>query len=171
MNKKYLEALEHFVRTSVWNEDEFHEIWDNGNSDLEIVKEALQRLETIDNTKPSEALECIDDIYLNAVFVKKEGQTLFDSHYKLFGESPETHKTISEQCDIIKNALLKAQEQSEDINGMTPRGIIKCPTCGGTNIEKINFVTDANNVVIEFDYRCKDCFRFVGHWKRRSKDE
>lgn len=83
---------------------------------FEPVKQALLELKAIKESEPSEALKCIDDIYLNAVFVKKEGQTVFDSHYKLFGESPETHKTISEQCSIIKQFILKVQSQNMKYN-------------------------------------------------------
>ena len=45
---KEQEALENFVRTSVWNDDEFHEIWDNGNQDLELLKKGLARLAKYD---------------------------------------------------------------------------------------------------------------------------
>ena len=85
--------------------------------DDEAIKriEKIAQQEAIDNAKPSEALECVDDIYRNAVFVKKEVELKsFTTHHKLFGESPETSKTISEQCTTIKQALLKAQEQEKE---------------------------------------------------------
>jgi hypothetical protein len=57
MSKEYLEALENIMK-----------IYGNTNS-LEgtydyflIIKKALQRLESIDNAKPSEALECLDNL-------------------------------------------------------------------------------------------------------------
>ena len=81
----------------------------------------------------SEALECVDDIYFNAVFVKKEGQTVFDSHHKLFGESPETHKTISEQCSTIKQALLTVQNQNKVIVALKKHFILE-----DKGIEKYN---------------------------------
>ena len=87
--------------------------------DKEAFNIIKQCLEAIDNAKPSEALKCLEDIYRNAVFVKKEyasepvHNSSYSGHYKLFGESWETHKTISEQCTTIKQALIKAQEKEE----------------------------------------------------------
>lgn len=77
------------------------------------LKKALQRLEAIDNSNPSEALKCLEDIYRNAVFIN-EKQEIQNKH-KIFIESPETNKTISEQCNTIKQALLKAQGQESKI--------------------------------------------------------
>ena len=58
----------------------------------------------------TKALECLEDIYRNAVFTKKEYVDTYTTHHKLFGESPETHKTISEQCTTIKQALIQAEQ-------------------------------------------------------------
>lgn len=91
MCKEYIQALEHFVRTSVWNEDEFHEIWDNGNSDLEIVKQALKRLESIDNASISEAWECLEKL----------------GKHELKQDCLVEDLTV---YDTIKYALLKAQK-------------------------------------------------------------
>lgn len=79
-----------------------------------IIKQALERLEAIDNANSSKALECLEDIYRNAVFIN-EKQEIQNKH-KIFIESPETNKTISEQCNTIKQALLKAQEQKRVLN-------------------------------------------------------
>ena len=106
MNKEF-ESLERFVRTSVWNDDEFHEIWDNGNSDLELLKNALHRLEQIDNAKPSEAMKSLE-----------ENTKLFD---EIALENPTTYKneTFAEafifklNVDKIQQSLLKSQEQDE----------------------------------------------------------
>ena len=77
---------------------------------FDIIEEALHRLESIDNAEPSEALKSLEDIYRNAVFI---------SDYDVFGKqhptniSPETNKSISVQCDTIKQALLKAQKPKQ----------------------------------------------------------
>lgn len=61
--------------------------------DYEIVKQALKRLEAIDNSNPSEALECLDKVY---------------SRLPQWDLSRNT-----DQCNIIKQALLKAQEPKQ----------------------------------------------------------
>ena len=62
------------------------------NSKLDL-KEALRRLEAIDNSKPSEALKCLE--YLDETC----GCFALDNEYKA--------------VDTIKQALLKAQEQEK----------------------------------------------------------
>jgi len=77
---------------------------------VEEYKKMCQRLESIDNVKPSEALERLEDIYRNGVFI---------SNYDALGKqhptniSPETNKSISEQCNTIKQYVLKAQENEK----------------------------------------------------------
>lgn len=63
---------------------------------IECIKEKLQRLESIDNAKPSEALKELENI---KNFEGSYG-TLYDSH--------------CEELDTIKQALLKAQEQEKE---------------------------------------------------------
>lgn len=71
---------------------------------------ALTEYEAIKNTNPSEALECLEDIYRNGVFI---------SDYDALGKqhptniSPKTNKSFDEQCKTIKQSLLKAQEQEK----------------------------------------------------------
>lgn len=64
----------------------------------EIIKKALQRLETLDNAKPSEALECLEKVndYLNNVYDYKE-----------------IIEEVKKDINTIKQALLKAQEQEK----------------------------------------------------------
>ena len=71
--------------------------------DYETIKQALHRLESIDNTEPSEALECLEEM----------------ENYNPC-QCPECY-TLGEWCreelETIKQALLKAQEnaRSEEI--------------------------------------------------------
>ena len=60
---------------------------------LPTIKQALQRLESIDNAKPSEALECVDKIL------------------GYFGKAQVETMTLS-KCNVltIKQSLIKAQE-------------------------------------------------------------
>lgn len=62
------------------------------------VKSALQRLESIDNANPSEALDEIFNIIYN-----------FDC-----GTTYEQDKKLNEYRETIKQALLKAQEQEKE---------------------------------------------------------
>ena len=59
------------------------------------MKKCYQRLEAIDNSNPSEALECLEYLYCNP--------TDYNSNDR------------AKDYDTIKQALLKAQEQEEDI--------------------------------------------------------
>jgi len=75
-------------------------------NNLLVIEQSLQRLESIDNAEPSEALECLEDIYRNGVFISKV--SFREQHPTNI--SPETNKSISVQCNTIKQSLLKAQE-------------------------------------------------------------
>lgn len=71
------------------------------------VEQALQRLESIDNANPSEALECLDYIenkVKDLEYVAKQN----DNEYLLSKYIP------SEKFNTIKQALLKAQEQEKE---------------------------------------------------------
>ena len=81
MSKKYLESLEK-IKQEFNCDPEYYGL----GVDFEIVESALNRLETIDNAEPSEALECL--MYLKAEF--RDYPSAFNS---------------------IKNALLKAQKE------------------------------------------------------------
>lgn len=91
---KELEALDRLIAvgdpSKYWNSNYFVE-------DVNIVKQALQRLEAIDNTSPSEALKWLDQIIEYITEDKKV-------KYKA---------TILFDCEIIKDALLKAQEMEK----------------------------------------------------------
>ena len=69
--------------------------------DRDKVLNALQRLEAIDNAKPSEAMQGVDMLYANAIDLTSENTKYL----------PEYLKPIR---DIIKQALIKAQEQEKE---------------------------------------------------------
>ena len=64
------------------------------------IKQALQRLEAIDNAKPSEALKIVD---------KMANYILLDEEYGFIDD--EEKQAIIRDRDTIKQALIKAQEQ------------------------------------------------------------
>ena len=62
--------------------------------DFDLVLKALQSLEAIDNSSPSEALECLEKVY---------------------SRLPQWDLSRNvDQCNIIKQALLKQQEQEKE---------------------------------------------------------
>ncbi len=75
------------------------------DKDFQIVQQELLRLEAIDNAKPSEALECLEDL-------KQECKsTYFDENGKQWWT---TDKNKDYRCNTIKQALLKVQEQEKE---------------------------------------------------------
>ena len=64
--------------------------------DFDVIEKALQRLETIENANPNEALKCLEKLEIqitNRIILNEEEQLNF--------------------CNTIKQALLKAQEQEK----------------------------------------------------------
>ena len=85
MSKEYLEALNGLFDL-VHCQDSF----EKAQKYFDIIEEALQRLESIDNAEPSEALECLEKVY---------------------SRLPQWDLSRNiDQCNTIKQALLKAQE-------------------------------------------------------------
>ena len=86
MSKEYLEALNGLFDL-VHCQDSF----EKAQKYFDIIEEALQRLESIDNAEPSEALECLEKVY---------------------SRLPQWDLSRNvDQCNIIKQALLKQQEK------------------------------------------------------------
>ena len=64
MSKEYLEALERIIENRIIDIEGIER--SDGTSyekDIETIETALKRLEQIDNSKPSEALECLEILY------------------------------------------------------------------------------------------------------------
>ena len=76
-----------------------YDYYENELQTLESIEQALQRLESIDNSNPSEALECVDKIL------------------GYFGKAQIETMTLS-KCDVltIKQALLKAQKEHKALD-------------------------------------------------------
>ena len=88
-------------------------------NNLKSVKQTLQRLEAIDNAKPSEALGCLNDFIednKNSIEVSKA------NNYKT-----DYLEIKKRKLDIIKQALIKAQEQEKVI-------VELCEYCGMDNL-------------------------------------
>ena len=67
------------------------------------AKEALQRLESIDNAKPSEAMECLDNLG-NSLSLANELLKVTDT------------SAMDKYITTIKQALLKAQKEHNSVN-------------------------------------------------------
>lgn len=101
---KELEALkrmEYFVNEEMGIKTFKQSGWHiEGTDDYELVKEGLQRLEAIDNSNPSKALEDIFNIIYN-----------LDC-----GTTYEQDKKLNDCREVLKQALIKAQEQENILN-------------------------------------------------------
>lgn len=105
---KELEALDEVKTLRAFNLVELKND-KNINKSLDIIEKALQRLEAIDNAKPSEALECLEEII----------HEFNEPHYELSGEysySNELLKRCENEINTIKATLLKAQENEKKLN-------------------------------------------------------
>ena len=98
MSKEYLEAFERIkeLPDSYRKQD----VWEHCYMvDCEKIEQALQRLESIENANPSEALECLEE--------------LGEMYYVEADNLEESVITYANECDwfnTIKNCILKAQE-------------------------------------------------------------
>lgn len=106
MSKEYLEALNGLFDL-VHCQDSF----EKAQRCFDIVEEALDRLEAIDNSNPSEALECLE--WLTSSLIGKynlfyEEVLINEEEYK------ESIECIKDDYNIIKQALLKEQEKEKE---------------------------------------------------------
>ena len=97
MSKEYLEALKR-IRQETCPATYMADF--DKNECCDVIEQALQRLEAIDNANPSEALEGLEEIIDNL------------DDYADF----EIKQEANEYIDIIKQALLKAQEPKQYVD-------------------------------------------------------
>ena len=67
-------------------------------------------------------------------------------------DTEKWHKHFDSCCEELKLS-----------NGFIQTHLIKCPYCGGENLEEKNY-DYIENIITEFDYYCKDCKEIVGGW-------
>ena len=77
---------------------------------LESIEQALKRLESIDNAKPSEALECLEKIDDRFYLIKYRTT---DGGNK---EEYEFCPSDTKEYDVIENFLLKAEKEHNSVN-------------------------------------------------------
>lgn len=74
MNKEYLEAL-----NGLFDLVHSQESFEKAQKYFDIIEEALQRLESIDNANPSEALECLEEMWELSCDSRKPEYTLYET--------------------------------------------------------------------------------------------
>lgn len=131
MNKEYLEALEIecgelvemdllFLDRNGENQEKWHDSEafkkavdfekKYGKSAIHILKQALQRLEAIDNANPSEALEKLEKI---KNYAKSDLDSIPQYFYDL---CVKKNKEIDNIVEVIKQTLFKSQGQEKEID-------------------------------------------------------
>ena len=80
------------------------------NNELVLIEKALQRLEAIDNAKPSEALMCFDKIY-NTINLNWNNDLLRVGIDVRNRSDCYDGKEMTKCLDTIKQALIKAQKE------------------------------------------------------------
>lgn len=107
MSKEYFESLERLAMPDELHIKECKKLGIGLTEDYDVVEQALQRLESIDNANPSEALECLESVYYGS-----QGYGDIKKHY-----------------EIVKQALLKAQEPKHYLTWETLPFKKKSPEC------------------------------------------
>lgn len=108
---KELEAL-YTIKKLTLNIDNFYK------EELDIIEKGLERLESIDNAKPDEALACLDKLEECADGMKDLPKSnwidLAETEAELDYKIMEWVETIKFELFKGKQALIKAQEQEEE---------------------------------------------------------
>ena len=116
MSKEYLKALG-FIK-SLLKDDWVDSVW---KPYYETIKQALQRLETIDNAKPSEALECLEYISKEEIVVRDRNSIYMnpnDNNKGAFTHLTTVGVNFKGALEHIKQALIKSQEQEKALKIM-----------------------------------------------------
>lgn len=95
MSKEYIQALDDLFGLVA-----FRGSFEKAQKYFDIIEEALNRLESIDNAKPSKALECLENICK----ILKEKAVI------------DVKWVFKEDYNTIKQALLKAQKEHNSTN-------------------------------------------------------
>ena len=148
MSKK-LEALEKIINNVVLDENnDYREIEKSYN----LIKQALKRLEAIDNAKPSKALKCLKEIHF------------FVNGSRIDGEKYEQKL---QEINTIKQVIIKAQEQEkvlEIINGKNV-DIRRFKFIWNSILTKEEKLKEYNSAQREQDKISQEEFELLKRWK------
>ena len=131
MNNEYLEALERLKENSYYINDK------NLQEDYITIKQALQRLEAIDNAEPSEALEDFKIIKFKTI------NAGYNYGYKVW--------------DKIEQALLKAQEQEKILSIFKEKADV-------SSLEMANNVNEFNEMTLHNKPYTQEEFELLKRW-------
>ena len=126
---------------------------DMNSEHIKIVKQALQRLEAINNSNPSEALKCLEKLQSNI-------RPLNDYYY-----GDEQRKSY----DTIKQALIKAQEQEKVLSIIKKKRVDIDLLNISSNVEEYNFKVSLDKELTkeEFDLLKRYCDDWLFIWIKR----
>lgn len=98
MSKEYLKAFKNLKQELYYSPNQIPDIdkW------YETIEQALERLEAIDDSKPSKALECLEKL----------------GHLDLYENYIDLQVNDVDEFTTIKQALIKAQELEQDNNAL-----------------------------------------------------
>ena len=116
----------------------------NFGDELRTIEKALQRLEAIDNANPSEALEELEQDIKNRVILAE------DKQLKL--------------CAVIKQALLKAQEQEKVLEIIKEKYVEFYILLKSKNVEHYNSNTKFGKELTEEEF---DLLKRYFEWKHQ----
>ena len=105
MSKEYMQALYDLFGLVAFQKSLTKEQYARLQKYNDIIEQALQRLESIDNAKPSEALECLEGLATHRIEYREPFE---------FGFSKTMPFKSTKEFQIIKYTLLKAQEQEKE---------------------------------------------------------
>lgn len=106
---KELEALERLYKC---NDDDYTLGYQQ--HDYKLLHQALQRLESIDNAKPSKALEGLENLGTNGIEYREPFELGFTKSMPF---------KSTREFKIIKQALIKAQEQEKVLEIIIEKGV------------------------------------------------
>ena len=154
MSKEYIQALDNLFGLVA-----FQGSLGKAQKYFDVIEPALQRLEAIDNAKPSEALECLADIAraTAVLYQRAEGKDECDYLEKMkeIGTSTE--------FQIIKQALLKAQEQENVIRILFEKNVRIYW------IKSYNCVKSYNNGLPKKEQLTQEEFELLKRWTKDDK--
>ncbi len=138
MSKEYLEALKELC--------EFVNYCDEANEDVGVIEEALQRLESIDNSNPSEALEDLENM-VDTFLVENKNKIEFN---KVNNYDCELLEERRKDLESYKQALLKAQEQAKVLEIIKKKNV-NITSLKAYDLEEYNMVYENKLTQEEFD--------------------
>ena len=148
MNKEYMQALYDLFGLVAFQKSLTKEQYARLQKYNDIIEQALERLESIDNSNPSEALECLEKL--------ESKSQIMQGCYELNiskKEELENNEEVDKYTNTIKQALLKAQENEKMLEIMKDKWVNVAVLIHSKTVEEYNnnAYTPYNLTQDEFD--------------------